>query len=66
MNLPIAVWMLRSFMLDAPGEILEAARLDGADTTQELRRVLLPVIARSLARRYLVRGFDARGGEVRT
>jgi polyol transport system permease protein len=54
MNLPIAVWMLRSFMLEVPGEILEAARVDGADTTQELRRVLLPVIAPGIAATALI------------
>ena len=30
MNLPIAVWMMRSFFLEVPGELLEAAQLDGA------------------------------------
>jgi sorbitol/mannitol transport system permease protein len=54
MNLPIAVWMLRSFMLEVPGEILEAARVDGADTRQELRRVLLPVIAPGIAATALI------------
>ncbi len=28
MNLPIAVWMMRSFFLEVPGELLEAA-VDG-------------------------------------
>jgi sorbitol/mannitol transport system permease protein len=54
MNLPIAVWMLRSFMLEVPGEILEAARVDGADTRQELRQVLLPVIAPGIAATALI------------
>ena len=30
MNLPLAIWMIRSFMLEVPTEMLEAARLDGA------------------------------------
>ena len=25
MNLPVAVWMMRSFFLEVPGELLEAA-----------------------------------------
>jgi sorbitol/mannitol transport system permease protein len=29
-NLPIVVWMLYSFFREVPGEILEAARMDGA------------------------------------
>src|SRR5439155_15307514 len=31
MNLPIAVWMLRSFLSEVPVEILEAASVDGAN-----------------------------------
>jgi sorbitol/mannitol transport system permease protein len=30
LNLPIAVWMLRSFLLEVPAEIIEAAQVDGA------------------------------------
>ena len=30
MNLPIAVWMMRSFLAEVPVEILEAASVDGA------------------------------------
>ena len=30
MNLPIAVWMMRSFFLEVPSELLEAAEMDGA------------------------------------
>ena len=30
MNLPIVVWMLRSFLAEVPVEMLEAAQLDGA------------------------------------
>src|SRR6202034_3756852 len=30
MNLPLAIWMIRSFMLEGRTEMLEAARLDGA------------------------------------
>ncbi|AZS71895.1 sugar ABC transporter permease [Streptomyces lydicus] len=44
MNLPVAVWMLRSFFLDVPREVLEAARVDGATTRQELTAVLLPMV----------------------
>ena len=29
-NLPLAVWMIRSFLLEVPKEMLEAARIDGA------------------------------------
>ena len=48
MNLPIAVWMMRSFFLEVPAEILEAARLDGADVRHELTEVVLPTVAPGL------------------
>ena len=34
MNLPIAVWMMRSFLAEVPREIIEAAELDGAAAAQ--------------------------------
>ncbi|MEY5027929.1 MAG: hypothetical protein RLZ63_244 [Pseudomonadota bacterium] len=42
-NLPIMVWMLYSQFKDIPHEILEAARMDGANLWQEFRQVLLPL-----------------------
>lgn len=42
-NLPIMVWMLYSHFKDIPHEILEAARMDGANLWQEFRLVLLPL-----------------------
>jgi sorbitol/mannitol transport system permease protein len=49
MNLPIAVWMLRSFMSEVPTEVLEASRVDGASLWQEATRVLFPMIAPGIA-----------------
>jgi sorbitol/mannitol transport system permease protein len=43
MNLPLAVWMLRSFLKEIPPELVEAAELDGADTRKILLKVLLPI-----------------------
>jgi sorbitol/mannitol transport system permease protein len=42
-NLPIVVWMIYSFFRDVPKDILEADRMDGANTQQELMHVLLPL-----------------------
>ena len=42
-NLPLVIWMLRSFMLDLPFETMEAARMDGATLLQELWLVVLPL-----------------------
>lgn len=49
MNLPLVVWMVRSFMLELPFAIVEAARLDGASLFQEFTRVLLPLLIPGLA-----------------
>jgi sorbitol/mannitol transport system permease protein len=53
-NLPIAVWMLRSFMSEVPTEVLEAARVDGASLWQEARKVLFPMIAPGIAATALI------------
>jgi len=54
MNLPLAIWMIRSFMLEVPGELLEAARLDGAGRIQEMRSVILPIISPGLTSTALI------------
>jgi sorbitol/mannitol transport system permease protein len=43
MNLPIAVWMIRSFLVELPKGLLEAARIDGANLWVEITRVILPI-----------------------
>ena len=48
-NLPLAVWMLRSFFGEFPRELLEAAEVDGAGFFVRLRRVLLPIVAPGIA-----------------
>jgi sorbitol/mannitol transport system permease protein len=48
-NLPLAVWMLRSFFADFPRELLEAAQIDGAGFFVQLRRVLLPLVMPGIA-----------------
>jgi sorbitol/mannitol transport system permease protein len=54
MNLPLAVWMIRSFMLEVPAELLEAARLDGANRIQEMGSVILPVVSPGLVSTALI------------
>ena len=44
MNLPLAVWMLRSFFAEVPRELLEAAEIDGAGLVQRVRSILLPIV----------------------
>ncbi|MGC4026920.1 MAG: carbohydrate ABC transporter permease, partial [Mesorhizobium sp.] len=41
-NLPIVVWMLYTYFREIPGEILEAARMDGASLWGEIWHVLMP------------------------
>ncbi len=45
MNLPIAVWMMRSFFLEVPGELLEQASIDGAPLWRTLREIVLPIVS---------------------
>jgi sorbitol/mannitol transport system permease protein len=54
MNLPLAIWMIRSFMLEVPSELLEAARLDGAGRIREMSGVILPVISPGLVSTALI------------
>lgn len=54
MNLPIAVWMIRSFLIKLPKEVLEAARVDGAKLRTEIRRIIRPTIAPGLAATALI------------
>ncbi|MEJ5913073.1 carbohydrate ABC transporter permease, partial [Pseudokineococcus sp. 1T1Z-3] len=49
MNLPIAVWMMRSFLAEVPVEMLEAAQLDGAGLVRTLRSVVAPVAMPGIA-----------------
>ena len=48
-NLPIVVWMLYSFFKDIPNEILEAARVDGVNTRQQMMFLLLPLASPGIA-----------------
>lgn len=54
MNLPIAVWMMRSFLAEVPVEILEAARIDGAGLIRILVSVVAPIAAPGLAATSLI------------
>ncbi len=48
-NLPIMVWMLYTYFKEVPGEILEAARMDGAGLRQEILFVLTPMAIPGIA-----------------
>jgi sorbitol/mannitol transport system permease protein len=48
-NLPIIVWMLYTYFREIPGEILEAARMDGATLKDEILYVLTPMAVPGIA-----------------
>jgi sorbitol/mannitol transport system permease protein len=54
MNLPIAVWMMRSFLSDVPVEIMEAASIDGAGLPTVLVRIVAPVVMPGIAATALI------------
>jgi sorbitol/mannitol transport system permease protein len=54
MNLPIVVWMLRSFLAEVPVEMLEAAQLDGAGLVRTLRSIIAPVVLPGIAAAALI------------
>jgi sorbitol/mannitol transport system permease protein len=54
MNLPIAVWLMRSFLAEVPREIMESAALDGAGLATTLRKVVAPVAAPGIAATALI------------
>jgi len=49
MNLPLAVWMLRSFFAEVPKELIEASQIDGCSLFGQIRQVILPIVAPGLA-----------------
>jgi len=44
MNLPLTLWLMLAFIADIPTEILEAARIDGAQPAQVLWRIVVPLV----------------------
>lgn len=54
MNMPIAVWMLQSFLAEVPVEMLEAAQVDGAGLMTTLRQVVAPVVMPGIASAALI------------
>ncbi|MFT4082785.1 MAG: carbohydrate ABC transporter permease [Nocardioides sp.] len=54
MNLPIAVWMMRSFLAEVPPAIIEAASMDGAGTMTILTRIIGPITTPGLAATSLI------------
>ena len=54
MNLPIAVWLMHSFLAEVPKEILEAAEVDGAGLLRVLWQVIRPIAMPGIAATALI------------
>jgi sorbitol/mannitol transport system permease protein len=49
MNLPLAIWMTRSFFVEVPRELIEASEIDGTSLFNQLRSVIMPIAAPGIA-----------------
>jgi len=47
--LPLAIYLLHNFMREIPGELVEAARVDGAGHVRIFTRIMLPLMAPAIA-----------------
>ncbi|MET8245472.1 carbohydrate ABC transporter permease [Streptomyces sp. NPDC005202] len=54
MNLPIAVWMMQSFLAEVPVAVIEAAQIDGARLPTVLGRVVAPIALPGIAATALI------------
>lgn len=48
-GLPLAIYLLRNYMVGLPGEIIECARVDGASDFEIFRKIILPLSFPALA-----------------
>jgi alpha-glucoside transport system permease protein len=47
--LPLAIYLLHTFMKEVPGELIEAARVDGAGHVRIFTKIMLPLMAPAIA-----------------
>lgn len=47
-NMPLSVFLMRTFFLKVPPELEEAAKIDGATTGQIIRKVMVPIVSPGL------------------
>ena len=48
-NLPLVIWMMRSFFAEVPREIIEASSIDGASFPRTMASIILPLATPGLA-----------------
>jgi multiple sugar transport system permease protein len=49
LNLPIAIWLMSTFLREVPRELEDAARIDGCGTLALLLRVIVPIVMPGIA-----------------
>jgi sorbitol/mannitol transport system permease protein len=54
LNLPIAIWMLHSFLSEIPKDVMAAAEVDGARLPTILARIVLPIAMPGIAATALI------------
>jgi raffinose/stachyose/melibiose transport system permease protein len=59
LNMPLSIFLMRTFFLNVPREVEEAALMDGASTRQVLLRVMLPVVRPGLITVAIISGLNA-------
>lgn len=58
-NIPFATFLMRTFFLNVPKEVEEAARVDGLNTYQLIRHVMLPMVRPGLITVGVIVGLNA-------
>ena len=59
MNMPLSVFLMRTFFLNVPRELEEAALIDGASTSQLMWQVMLPIVSPGLITVAIISGLNA-------
>jgi raffinose/stachyose/melibiose transport system permease protein len=59
LNMPLSIFLMRTFFLNVPRELEEAAHIDGASTRQVMLRVMLPVVSPGLITVAIISGLNA-------
>lgn len=58
-NIPFAIFLMRTFFLNVPKELEEAARIDGANTKDVLWHVMAPIVSPGLITVSVIVGLNA-------
>lgn len=58
-NIPLPVFLMRTYYLKVPAELEEAARVDGAGTLQVFTKVMLPIVSPGMITAAIVVGLSA-------